>query len=96
MDSRLELYSGAGMNNMGRLQQDRAQRSSARRGRVEMHRGLRGRGGRWSSARGRVALINRLKPGSIGEIVALVSEVDPMGDRYAENKYLSVGSTRAR
>jgi hypothetical protein len=30
MGSRLELYSGAGMNDMGRMQQDRAQRSSAR------------------------------------------------------------------
>jgi hypothetical protein len=30
MDSRLELCSGAGMNDMGRMQSDRTQRSSAR------------------------------------------------------------------
>src|SRR2546423_4212141 len=30
MDSRLELCSGAGMNDMGGMQQDRTQRSSAR------------------------------------------------------------------
>ena len=30
MDSRLELCSGAGMNDMGRMQQNRTQRSRAR------------------------------------------------------------------
>jgi hypothetical protein len=38
IDSRLELCSGVGMNDMGRMQQDRTNAAARGRGRVEMHR----------------------------------------------------------
>jgi hypothetical protein len=43
MDSRLELYSGAGINDMGRMQQDRAQCSSAKTRQGQDAQGRRGR-----------------------------------------------------
>jgi hypothetical protein len=56
MGSRLGLCSGAGMNDMGSMQQDRTQRSRGRtrQGR-DAQRRRRHAEGRWSSVRGRAA-----------------------------------------
>jgi hypothetical protein len=43
VDSRLELCSGVGINDMGRVQQDRAQRSSARMRQGQDAQGRKGR-----------------------------------------------------
>ena len=77
MDSRLELCSGAGMSDIGRMQQDRAQHSSAR---TRQGRDAQGRRRR-AEADGRPPAAHSVnqsieEAGSIGEIVALVSVVD--------------------